>query len=95
MKVSEITVETVKQYARIDEDDGSDISPSFLISSAKAYASGYTGLSEQEMDQYEDITIAILVLCSDMFDNRQMTIERSNVNNAVQTILDMHCVNLV
>lgn len=59
------------------------------------YCKGYTGLSEEELDKHEDITIAVLVLISDMWDNRSMTIERSNPNRVIDTILGMHSVNLL
>lgn len=62
---------------------------------AVAYASGQTGLTEVELDGYEDITIAVLDLISDMWDNRSMTIDRSNANIVADTILYMHSRNLL
>lgn len=59
------------------------------------YCIGYTGLSVDELDEHEDITIAVLTLISDMWDNRSMTVDRANVNRVIDTILGMHCVNLV
>lgn len=62
---------------------------------AIAYCVEYTGLKEEEMNEKEDITIAVLTLISDMWDNRSMTVERSNTNKVIDTILGMHCVNLL
>lgn len=62
---------------------------------AVAYASGQTGLTEEELDGYEDITIAVLDVISDMWDNRSMTIDRSNLNIVADTILYMHSRNLL
>ena len=59
------------------------------------YCIGYTGLSVADLDDHEDITIAVLTLISDMWDNRSMTVDRANVNRVIDTILGMHCVNLV
>lgn len=59
------------------------------------YCIGYTGLNADELDEHEDITIAVLTLISDMWDNRSMTVDRANVNRVIDTILGMHCVNLV
>lgn len=59
------------------------------------YCIGYTGLSVDGLDEHEDITIAVLTLISDMWDNRSMTVDRANVNRVIDTILGMHCVNLV
>ena len=56
---------------------------------------GYTGLDETAIDTHEDITIAVLVLVSDMYDNRQMTVDKNNVNRVVDTILGMYCENLL
>lgn len=66
-----------------------------MRSAAVAYCTGYTGLSAEELDEHEDITIAVLTIISDMWDNRAMSIDRSNVNRVAETILSMHCVNLV
>lgn len=66
-----------------------------MQSAALNYCTGYTGLTSDELDEHEDITIAVLTLISDMWDNRSMTIDRANVNRVVDTILGMHSVNLV
>ena len=50
---------------------------------------------EEKLNEHEDITIAVLTLISDMWDNRSMTIQRGNVNIVVDTILGMHRMNLV
>ena len=98
MKVSELGKEEMCQFLKIDmayltEEDNAimDIAKSAAIS----YASGYTGLTVAELDEHEDITISVLVLISDMFDNRQMAVDKSNVNRVVSSILDMHCMNLL
>lgn len=98
MKVSEITAAVLAEYARID--DPSDIEMSELSrmkDSAVAMATAYTGLTEEELDNYEDITQAIFILVMDMFDNRNLLIDykATNVNPAVQTILNLHAVNLL
>ena len=66
-----------------------------LLPAAMDYVKGYTGLDEAAIDTHEDITIAVLVLVSDMYDNRQMTVDKNNVNRVVDTILGMYCVNLL
>ena len=62
---------------------------------AVSYCVGQTGLTKEEMDEHEDITIADLTLISDMWDNRSMSINRSNINRVIDTILGMHCINLL
>jgi len=66
-----------------------------ILPAAKSYVLNYTGVAAADIDSYEDITIALMVLCSDMYDNRQMTVDKSDVNKVVQSILDMHCLNLL
>lgn len=66
-----------------------------MQAAAVSYCVGQTGLTKEEMDEHEDITIAVLTLISDMWDNRSMSIDRSNINRVIDTILGMHCINLL
>jgi len=59
------------------------------------YCKNYTGLKEFELCEHEDITIAVLCLISDMWDNRSMTVDRANKNMVVENILGMHCTNFM
>ena len=98
MKVSEIGMSDLCGCVRIDYDYLSAEDESFLEaahSAAVSYVKSYTGLSDSGMDEHEDIAIAVLVLVSDMFDNRQMTVDKSNVNRVVDTILGMYCTNML
>lgn len=92
MKVSEITVEDVVRYARIDDYDEIEIRN--ILDAAKAYVRSYTGLTDGEIDTHGDFYIAVLALCQDMYDNRSMYVDyKSNVNKVVDSILGMHCTN--
>lgn len=92
MKVSEITVEDVARYARIDDYD--EIEVKNILDAAKAYVRSYTGLTDDEIDTHDDFYIAVLALCQDMYDNRSMYVDyKSNVNKVVDSILGMHCTN--
>lgn len=66
-----------------------------MQAAAVNYCVAYTGLEEKQLDEHEDITIAALTLISDMWDNRSMTAERSNPNRLIDSILGMHCMNLL
>ena len=55
----------------------------------------YTGLADAQLDEHEDITIAVLMLVADMYDNRQMQVDKNNMNRTAETILNMHSVNLL
>ena len=92
MKISEITFEQVKEYLRIYDND-EDTTVNLITNSAKSFIKSYTGLSDEEADQYEDLCIAFLCLCSDMFDNRTVSVQSDKINPIVDTILHMHSKN--
>ena len=99
-KVSEITIEDVASYMRVDpEYEARDIETYLNI--AKSYISSYTGIrvtneAGEDLDDFPDFVIAVYVLCQDMYDNRTYYLDKSaNVNKVVQTILDMHTRNFL
>ena len=89
MKVSEITLENLKEYMRVDVNDEDTFIESVLIG-AKAYIKGYTGIDEKE-----DLSLVVYVLCSEMYDNRQYTVDKVTINPIIKSILDMHSINLL
>lgn len=98
MKVSEITMEDICRQIREEPtyllpEDKTHLE--HLRTAAIEYVKGYTGLDNAGLEKHEDITIAVLVLISDMYDNRQMYVDKSNVNRVVETILGMYCENLL
>lgn len=95
-KVSDITYEDVANYLRIDEVDGGDINTlNTLIGISKTFISNYTGRTTEEMDNYQDFVAVVLILCQDMWDNRTLYVDKTNLNMVVETILGMHSVNLL
>lgn len=94
MKLSELCDADLLAFLHLEPED-MEIPPELILTGARQYIKSYTGLSLEEIDEYEDLTVAALVLCSDMYDNRQTTVERGNVNKTVDTILSLHCRNLV
>lgn len=98
MKVSEITTEVIYNHIREMEENleaGDKMLLEMIHRAAVSYCTGYTGMSEAELDKYEDITVAVLAVISDLWDNRSMTVSSGNVNRVVDTILGMHCMNLL
>ena len=97
MKVSDVTLQNVMDFLRIDfptEIEQTEITA--MMAAAKNYIVGYTGLTEEELDEHEDISIAYQVLIADMFDNRNNQIEKPTyVNRTVQSILSLYRVNLL
>lgn len=95
-KVSDITVESVADYLRLDEVTESEINTlNMLISVATSFIKNYTGLDDAGVDKYPEFVIVVLILCQDMWDNRTMYVDSKDLNNTVQSILAMHSVNLL
>lgn len=96
-KVSEITAQDIADYLRIAEltqDDENFITS--CISVAVDYILKYTGIADAEtLDTYNDMVIVVFVLCQDMYDNRAMYVDNSNVNKVVENILGLHQRNLL
>lgn len=90
--VSEITIQDIADFIRLDEVSESDQKMlETLLIIAKDYIVNYTGLDD--LNEYADLVIAVYILCQDMWDNRTMYIDKGNQNKVVQTILDMHTRN--
>lgn len=95
-KVSEVTSTDLAECLRVGEVTPSE--EGFLktiIGAATAYMCKYTGLTMEQLDESSDLVIAFYVLAQDMYDNRALYVDSANVNLAVQSILDMHSVNLL
>ena len=99
MKVSQIGMNDICNHIREIRENLSDDDLIMLETMKKAaisYCCGQTGLEKEQLDEHEDIAIAVLSLIADMWDNRSATTEKtSNVNRTVDTILSMHCINLL
>ena len=96
LKVSDITVTDVTDYLRIPEitDEITSLITTAL-NVAKQYVMSYTGLDADGMDAHQDLVIVIYVLCQSMYDDRTMYVDKSNINNVVESILNLHCTNLL
>ena len=94
-KVSDITYSDIASYLRlseVSEDDQNYLTT--LINISKEYISKYTGIANDDLDNYTDLIIVVFVLCQSMYDDRTMYVENSNLNKVVDTILGMHQNNL-
>lgn len=94
MKISELTAEIVKDYCGISDSDSDVLIENTIIPSAKAFIKGYTALSDEQLDEHEDITTACMILINDMYSNREYTLSwQRQVNPAVSTILGLYAKN--
>lgn len=95
-KVSDITYSDIASYLRlseVSEDDQNYLTT--LINISKEYISKYTGIANDDLDNYTDLIIVVFVLCQSMYDDRTMYVDNSNLNKVVETILGMHQNNLL
>lgn len=104
MKVSQIGTDEVMLYSRVDEavNDGfentkQELEIKMILDSAKAFVKEQTGLSDEEMDQHEDLTIAVCMVAAEFYDTRTYHLEGSKitVNPAAAAIINQHCRNLL
>lgn len=95
-KVSEIQVKDVADYLRLTEtDDAENAYLDNLITISKDFIKIYTGLTDEKMDKHSDLVIVVFILCQDMYDNRSLNVDKTNINKIVDTVLGMHSVNLL
>lgn len=93
-KVSDITVADVAEYIRLPEvTEGDTNTLNNMIGVAKTFITSYTG--QTDLDEFQDFVIVVFVLCQDMWDNRSLYVDKSNLNKVVDTILGMHSINLL
>lgn len=95
-KVSDITSQDIASYIRLVEVEQDDLNTlNNLLNVAITFIQNYTGHTQEELDNYQDFVIVVLILCQDMWDNRTLYVDKTNLNKVVETILGMHSVNLL
>lgn len=94
MKISEITIKEIKDYLHVYHTEDDKLISAILIA-AKSFVKNYTGLSYEGLDTKDDLSMAIFILASELYDNRVYTVENTNVNPVIEAILNMHSVNLL
>ena len=90
MKISEITDQQIKEYCGMDDD--ATILPIYKAA-AKSFILSHTGITADELDMHDDLTIAYCVLINDMSCNRDYVVGKNILNPTVSTILSMHSRN--
>lgn len=96
MKISEISVQDVVEYLRLD-DGYNEKEIEGIMAAVEAYISGYTHIPTaaespdgDNLDQYEDLWIPYMVLCQDAHDNRAFMVDGNASNKVVESILSLH-----
>ena len=95
-KVSDITPQDLAEYIRLVDPTRDDYNTlNTLLTVAKVYVGEHTGRTIQELDDYKDVIIVILILVQDMWDNRTLYVDNDKANKVVESILGLHAVNLL
>lgn len=93
MKLSQATLNDIKEYCGISDNDSDVLIQNYGMPAARAFIRDYAELSDAEMDAHEDLTIAYMVLINEMYTQRDYTVNKDNINPTVKTILSMHAKN--
>lgn len=94
MRISDVTDEIIKDHCGVSGND-SDALIAVYKAAAISEICGYTALSREELDEYEDITYAFLAIVAEMFSVREMTVEIDRLNPMAAQILNSHRRNLL
>lgn len=105
MKISEVTADFAISYLRLNRDETDIGLLEACLAAAKSYIEKETGIPAQSdtdggetLDRFEDLTLACLCLCQDLYDNRTMipdTKYANSGNKTVESILGLHRRNLL
>lgn len=99
MKVSEIQLNDICDHIHEIPDELEEIEKKqlehIILPAAVAFCVGQTGLSKSDLDKHEDITIAVLEVVANMWDDRSFIVTNDKINPVVDKILSMHSINLL
>lgn len=95
MKISELTKANVADCLRIDSSEINDVLLNAAMDSAKAQIISETGLTEEILDDYPDLTTAYLALVQDAYDNVGMQTDGRGISAVKDCILGLHRRNLL
>ena len=94
-KISDITYQDLAEYLRLVEYEDEINTLNNMLQIAKDFISKYTGRTLEDLDNYKDLVSVVFVLVQDMYDNRSLYVDKSNLNNFVETALGLHQINLL
>jgi uncharacterized phage protein (predicted DNA packaging) len=94
MKINEITLKDIKDYLHVYHAEDDQLITAILIAS-KSFVKNYTGLTSETLNSIDDLSMAVFILASELYDNRVYTVDNTNVNPVIEAILHMHSVNLL
>ena len=96
MSISDITAAQVADYLRIDDPSEVELTEiNMFMDSAKASIRSMTGLTQDEIDELDDMVHPFFLLISDQFDNRNGHIDskQTTMNQSIMETIRRHSVN--
>jgi uncharacterized phage protein (predicted DNA packaging) len=86
MIISQLTINDLKSYANVYHNEDDSLFTGILAAST-AFIKKYTGISDiSELDNHEDLSIALMVLSNEMYDNRSITVDNNKLNFVIKTL---------
>lgn len=95
MKINEVTVDTIKSWGRIETDYDDVEIRDVIMPAARERVYEYTGLTKEQADEMDSLTMAYIALCVFLYDNRTLNVINDKHNAVIQGFLDAHRVNLL
>lgn len=93
---TEIGTTDLVNYLRIPEVTEADLALlETILEAAKSFVLTFTGRTEAEADTFPEFTIAVYVICEDMWDKRTYVVNSDTSNKIVDSILGSRSVNLL
>ncbi|NFT93938.1 phage gp6-like head-tail connector protein [Clostridium botulinum] len=93
IKINEVKTDLLINYCNAYDEDKQLLE--IFKDASVDYIKSYTGLTDEEINNKNDLTIALLVLVSGMFDSRSIEADKTNINLILDSILGLHSKNLV
>lgn len=95
VKFSEITISDLANYLRLTEYVGEETLLTTILEASKKHVLTYTGRTSADADTMPDLTIAVYVICQNMYDKRSYEVDSSIVNQVLESILGSRSINLL
>ncbi len=99
MRVSNLTPEYVRMWLGYSDEAEDDVRNTrdimLALTAAISAAASYSGLTVAQMDEYEDITVAVLGICNDYLTNNRPEQAERKMNAMSADILGRHSRNLL
>lgn len=94
MKVSEINLDILKQYLRVDGDDDNILLTAYL-DGAKEYMCSYLGCEVKDLDKHAPLAVVAMAIVADAFEVRQFTSSTITKNPLIEQMLATYCNNFL